>query len=73
MGSWNKKPKPSVSVNYGKGGGVSVTGGGYIPDSRSGKKRTPAAGIPYLKIMVAIIILVLIGLAWIALSGNLAL
>ncbi len=70
MGSWNKKPRPSVSVNYGKGGGVSATGGGYIPDSRNGKQKKPAAGIPYLMIMVVIIILVLLGLAWLALSGK---
>jgi hypothetical protein len=68
MGSWKKKPSPSVSVNYGKGGGVSVTGGGYIPDSRRDEKKKPAE-IPYLWIMIAVIVLVLLGLAWLVLSG----
>jgi hypothetical protein len=69
MGSWKKKPSPSVSVNYGKGGGVSVTGGGYIPDSRRDAKKKPSAGIPYLWIMITVIVLVLLGLAWLVLSG----
>ena len=69
LGSWNRKPRPSVSVNYTKGGGVPVTGGGYIPDSRHGTKKKPAAGVSYLKIMAVIIVLVLIGLVWLIFSG----
>jgi len=69
LGSWNRKPRPSVSVNYTKGGGVSVTGGGYIPDSRHGTKKKTASGVSYLKIMAVIIVLILIGLAWLVFSG----
>ncbi len=68
--SWNRKPTPSVSVNYGKGGGVSVTGGGYLPDSRHNAKKRSKTGIPYLWIMIAVIILILLGLAWLVLSGS---
>jgi hypothetical protein len=68
LGSWNRKPRPSVGVNYGKGGSVSATGGGYIPDSRrSAKKKT--AAVPYLWIMIAVIVLIVLGLAWLVLSG----
>ncbi|MFA4861484.1 AN1-type zinc finger domain-containing protein [Methanoregula sp.] len=68
LGRWNRKPRPSVSMNYGKGG-VSVTGGGYIPDQRNRTTKKPAAGVLYLKIMIIIIALVLIVLAWLSLSG----
>ncbi|MFA4877258.1 MAG: AN1-type zinc finger protein [Methanoregula sp.] len=69
LGSWNRKPRPSVSVNYAKGGGISVAGGGHIPGSRGGAGRRSEAGIPYLKIMLAVIILILAGLALLMLSG----
>jgi hypothetical protein len=67
IGSWNAKPRPSVGVNYGKGG-VRVTGGGDI-DSRRGTKKKPAAEIPYLWIMIAVIGLLILGLAWLVFSG----
>jgi len=67
--SWNSKPRPSISLNYGKGGGVSVTGGGYIPDSRRTEKRGSGAGTPYFKIMIGVIILIIIGIAWLVFSG----
>jgi hypothetical protein len=69
LGSWNRKPRPTVSVNYGKGGSVSVTGGGDVRDSHSNAKKRSDFGIPYLKIIIAIIVLVLIGLVWLMLSG----
>jgi hypothetical protein len=69
MGSWKKKPSPSVSVNYGKGGVASATGGGYIPDVRRDGKKKPGRAIPYLGIMIAVIVLILLGLAWLVLTG----
>lgn len=68
ISSWNAKPRPAVGISYSRGGGVAPTGG-IAAGSRSRKAHGDAAGIPYLKIMAAIIILVLIGLAWLVLSG----
>jgi hypothetical protein len=70
IGSWNRKPRPSIGMNYGKGGGVSATGGGYVPDSRRAAKKNAAAGIPYLWIMIGVIVLILLGLAWLVLTGH---
>lgn len=67
IGSWNAKPRPAVSMSYSKGGGVSATGGIAVETRHRAKKE--AAGIPYLKIMAVIIALILLGLAWLALSG----
>lgn len=51
---WKSKPRPAVGISYGKGGRATSTGGGYIP---------------YLKIMIAIILLSLLGIAWLGFSG----
>jgi uncharacterized protein len=69
ISSWNAKPLPSVGVNYGKGGGVSVSGGGYVTESRRDTKKKPGMNVPYLRVMIAVIVLVLLGLAWLVLSG----
>jgi hypothetical protein len=58
-----------VGVSYGKGGAATPTGGGYISGPRYTTKMKTRKGIPYLKIMVAIIVLILIGIAWLVLSG----
>jgi hypothetical protein len=46
-----------------------VTGGGYIPDQRRSAKKPGAEGLPWLKIMAVIVALILLGLAWLVLSG----
>ena len=56
-------------MRYGKGGGVSVTGAGYLPDSHHGTKKKPAAGIPYLWIIAVVIVLIVLSLAWLILNG----
>ena len=69
IGSWNRKPRPTVGMSYGRSGGVSATGG-VAAESRG--SRTEKAGgkrIPYLWIMAAVIGLVILGLIWLALSG----
>jgi len=66
---WNSKPRPAVGISYGKGGGATPTGGGYIADSRRDAKKKQGEGIPYLKIMIAIIVLILIGIAYLVFSG----
>lgn len=66
---WNSKPRPAVGISYNKGGGATPTGGGYIAESGREAKRKHNAGIPYLKIMIAIIVLILIGIAFLMFSG----
>ena len=67
ISSWNAKPRPTVGIAYSRGGGVTATGG-IAAESRH-RKSPQKAGIPYLRIMAVIITLVLIGLAWLVLSG----
>jgi hypothetical protein len=66
---WNSKPLPAVGISYGKGGRATPTGSGYIAGSRHTTKMKTGKDIPYLKIMIAIIVLILIGIAWLVLSG----
>ncbi|MDP2796752.1 MAG: AN1-type zinc finger protein [Methanoregula sp.] len=66
---WNSKPRPAVGISYGKGGGATPTGDGYIADSRCDAKKKRGDGIPYLKIMIAIIVLILLGIAYLVFSG----
>ena len=66
---WNAKPRPPVGMSYSKGGGVAATGGIALESRRRPEKKTEA-GLPFLKIMIAIIVLVLLGLAWLALTGH---
>jgi len=69
IGSWNRKPAPSVGIRYGKSGEVSVTGAGYLPDSHRGTKKKPSTGIPYLWIIAVVIVLIVLSLAWLILNG----
>jgi hypothetical protein len=55
-------------MNYSRGGGVTATGG-IAPETRRRPEKKTGDGLPYLKIMIAIIVLVLLGLAWLVLSG----
>ncbi|MFA5267384.1 MAG: AN1-type zinc finger protein [Methanoregula sp.] len=68
IGSWNAKPRPAIGMNYSRGGGVTATGG-IAPETRRRPEKKTGDGLPYLKIMIAIIVLVLLGLAWLVLSG----
>ena len=66
IGRWNAKPVPAGGTRYSQGGGVADSGG--TARKRSEEKKT-AEQIPYLKIMIIIIVLALLGLAWLALSS----
>lgn len=68
ISSWNAKPRPAVGMNYGRGGGVSATGGVPLEQRRPGDMKR-VAGQPYLKIMAAIVVIVLLGLGWLVLNG----
>jgi hypothetical protein len=59
LAAWNKKPRPAVGISYSRGGGAVPTGGGYIPGT--GRKGEPREGIPWLKVMIAIIALIVLG------------
>ena len=65
---WKKKPLPSVGMNYSKAGGVTATGGGYRESPRTTEKKTGRA-VPWLKIMLAAIALIILGIAFLVLNG----
>jgi len=65
--SWKNKPAPGVGLNYGKSG-VTVTGGGYIPTRAASKKKT-GEGVPWLRVMVAVIAVIVLGVAYLVLSS----
>ena len=69
LGLWNSKPRPVEGIDYKKGGGATPTVDGYIPDMQGNAKKKQDAGTPYLKIMIAIIVLDLLGIAGLVFSG----
>jgi hypothetical protein len=69
IGSWNAKPRPAIGMNYSRGGGVTATGG-IAPETRRRPGKKTEEGLPYLKIMIVIIVLILLGLAWLVLGGH---
>jgi hypothetical protein len=68
IGSWNAKPRPAIGPNYSRDGGVTATGRIALETRRRPEKEMPD-GLPYLKIMTFIMALVLLGLAWLGLTG----
>jgi hypothetical protein len=66
---WKKKPLPTVGLSYSKGGGVTATGSGYRADSRREKQGKPYERIPWLKIMIAIVAIIILVLLFMVLSG----
>jgi hypothetical protein len=66
--SWRKKPAPGVGISYGRGGAARATVGGYViesPREKTGRKRE---GIPWLKIMIAIVIVIMLVFPFLALG-----
>jgi hypothetical protein len=66
---WKDKPRPAAGFTYKKGDRAAPAGGSYPAGSRSNAGKKRKEGIPYLKIMIAIIVLILLGIAWLVLSG----
>lgn len=66
--SWNAKPRPTVGMSYSRGGGVTATGG-IAPETRKRAEKRSEEGLPWLKIMIAVAVVILLGLAWLALGG----
>jgi hypothetical protein len=56
-------------MNYSRGGGVKAIGG-IAPETRRKPEKGAGEGLPYLKIMIVVIALVLFGVAWLALTGH---
>jgi hypothetical protein len=56
-------------MSYHKGGGISATGGVTLETRRRPEKKA-GEGLPYLKIMIVTIVLVLLGFAWLVLGGH---
>lgn len=67
ISSWRAKPAPAAGGRYRRGGEESATGGVLFGRRRAEKKA--AGGIPYLKILSGIVLVILLGLAWLVLSG----
>lgn len=63
---WNAKPVPATGTRYSRGGGVAATGG--IALDRKKMEPKAAEGFPFLKIMILIIVLILLGLVWLVMS-----
>jgi hypothetical protein len=55
-------------MSYSRGGGVTATGG-VAAEPRRMRAKKAAGEIPYLKIMGLIIAVILLGLAWLVISG----
>jgi hypothetical protein len=69
IGSWNAKLRPAIGMNYSRGSGVTATGG-IVPETRRRPEKKAGEGLPYMKIMIVIIVLVLLGIAWQVLTGS---
>lgn len=66
--TWQKKPVPGVGMRYGRGRGVTATSGGYA-ESRSAAKATGGRKIPWLRIMIAIMLIVIFIILYLVMSG----
>jgi hypothetical protein len=69
IGTWKKKPLPAVGMSYGRGGGVTATGGGYGRETVHGKKEKPAREVLWLKIMIGVIAIVFLVIFYLVVSG----
>ena len=69
IASWKKKPAPGVGISYGRGGTTTTAGGGSGIESWQEKTgRTRGGGIPWLKVMIAIVIILMLVFLFRALS-----
>jgi hypothetical protein len=71
ISAWNRKPRPAVGISYSRGGGAVPTGGGYIPETKREQKERPGEGIPWLKVMIAVIAIIILLLVFLGLGGYL--
>ncbi len=69
IASWKKKPAPGVGISYGRGGRATATGGGYGTVSAGDKTGRLSGEIPWLKVMIATVIIIVLVLLFLILSG----
>jgi hypothetical protein len=67
IASWKKKPAPGIGISYGRGGIATATRGGYGTGSRREKTGRPHEGIPWLKVIIAIVVIIMLALLFLAL------
>ncbi|MDD1703190.1 MAG: AN1-type zinc finger domain-containing protein [Methanoregula sp.] len=69
LAAWKKTPAPGVGIRYGAGGVSAYGSGGSV----AAKTKKPAglfrAGVPYFKIAIAIIVILIAVLAYLGLTG----
>lgn len=68
LSSWQKKPAPGVGIRYGRGRGVTATSGGFS-ETRYAAKMKKGGQIPWLKVMIAIIMIVFLIILFLVMSG----
>ena len=66
--SWQKKPVHGVGIRYGRDRGVTATSGGFS-ETRHAAKTKKGGKIPWLKVMIAIIMIVSLILLFLVMSG----
>lgn len=66
--SWQKKPVPGVGLRYGRGSGVTATGGGYA-ESRPASKVKRGGKIPWLKVMIVTMLIIILIILFLVISG----
>jgi len=66
--SWQKKPVPGVGLRYGRGSGVTATGGGYA-ESRPASKVKRGGEIPWLEVMIVTMLIIILIILFLVISG----
>jgi len=67
--SWKKKPAPGVGISYGRGGTATAIPGGSGTDVYREKTGRTQSGIPWLAVMIAVMIIIMLGILFLVLSG----
>jgi hypothetical protein len=66
--SWQKKPVPGVGIRYERGSGVTATSGGFAEARHTGNVKRDGE-IPWLKLMIAIMLIALLIILVLTMSG----
>jgi len=66
--SWQKKPTPGISMRYVRGRGVIPTSGGNA-ESRQESKGKRGEEIPWLKVMIAVMAIIILAIFFLVIIG----
>jgi len=69
LASWKNKPAPGVGISYGRGGTAIAIPGGYGTDIPREKTERTRGGIPWLTVMIAVVIIIMLVILFLVLSG----